>query len=56
VAIPAELLKRGRNQITVANLSPSGNVNAPPYVLLGDATLEAPGTSVTPVDPDDSRG
>jgi hypothetical protein len=56
VAIPAELLKRGRNQITVANLSPSGNVDAPPYVLLGDATLEAPGTSVTPVNPDDSRG
>jgi hypothetical protein len=56
VTIPAELLKRGRNQITVANLSPSGNVNAPPYVLLGDATLEAPGTSVTPVNPDDSRG
>ena len=55
VTIPAELLKRGRNQITVANLSPSGNVNAPPYVLLGDATLEAPGTSVTPVTPDDSR-
>jgi hypothetical protein len=56
VTIPAELLKRGRNQITVANLSPSGNVNAPPYVLLGDATLEAPGTSVTPVNPDNSRG
>jgi len=56
VTIPAELLKRGRNQITVANLSPSGNVNAPPYVLLGDVTLEAPGTSVTAVNPDDSRG
>ena len=56
VTIPAELLKRGRNQITVANLSPSGNVNAPPYVLLGDATLEAPGTSVTPITPDNSRG
>jgi hypothetical protein len=56
VTIPAELLKRGRNQITVANLSPSGNVNAPPYVLLGDATLEAPGTSITPVNPDNSRG
>ena len=56
VTIPAELLKRGRNQITVANLSPSGNINAPPYVLLGDATLEAPGTSVTPITPADSRG
>jgi len=56
VTIPAELLKRGRNQITIANLSPSGNVNAPPYVLLGDATLEAPGTSVTPITGDDARG
>src|SRR5215213_7665301 len=56
VTIPAELLKRGRNQITVANLSPSGNFNAPPYVLLGDATLEAPGARVTPVTPDNSRG
>jgi hypothetical protein len=55
VTIPAELLERGRNQITVTNLSPSGNVNAPPYVLLGDATLEAPRTTVTPVTPDDSR-
>ena len=56
MTIPAELLKRGRNQITVANLSPSGNFNAPPYVLLADATLEAPGTSVTPITPDESRG
>jgi hypothetical protein len=53
VTIPAELLKRGRNQITIANQSPSGNVNAPPYVLLGDATVEAPGATVTPVSPDD---
>jgi hypothetical protein len=54
VTIPTELLKRGRNQITIANLSPSGNVNAPPYVLLGDATLEAPGARVTPISPNDS--
>ena len=54
VTIPAELLKRGRNQITIANQSPSGNVNAPPYVLVGDATLEAPGATVTPISPDDS--
>jgi len=56
VTIPAELLKRGRNQITVANQSPSANVNAPPYLLLGDATLQAPGASVTPITPDESRG
>ena len=55
VTIPAELLERGRNEITIANLSPSGNFNAPPYVLLADATLEAPGASVTPVTPDESR-
>jgi hypothetical protein len=48
VTIPADVLKRGRNEITIANLSPSGNFNAPPYVLLADATLEAPGASVTP--------
>jgi hypothetical protein len=55
VTIPADLLERGRNEITIANLSPSGNFNAPPYVLLGDATLEAPGASVTPIIPDESR-
>ena len=43
MTIPADLLRRGRNEITIANLSPSGNFNAPPYVLLADATLEAPG-------------
>jgi hypothetical protein len=54
VTIPADVLKRGRNQITIANLSPSGNFNAPPYVLLADATLEAPGARVTPLT-DESR-
>ena len=54
VTIPAEQLKRGRNQITVANLSPSGNFNAPPYVLLADAILKAPGTRVTPITPDEA--
>ncbi len=49
VTIPADVLERGRNEITIANLSPSGNFNAPPYVLLADATLlEAPGARVTP--------
>lgn len=47
VTIPAELLQQGRNEIVIANLSPSGNFNAPPYVLLGDATLEVPGARVT---------
>ncbi len=49
VTIPADFLQRGRNEITIANLSPSGNFNAPPYVLLGDATLEVPGARVTPI-------
>jgi hypothetical protein len=48
VTIPAEVLERGRNEITIANLSPSGTFNAPPYVLLADATLEVPGATVTP--------
>jgi hypothetical protein len=55
VTIPADVLKRGRNDITIANLSPSGNFNAPPYVLLADATLEAPGARVTPLTQDESR-
>jgi hypothetical protein len=49
VTIPADVLERGRNEITITNLSPSGNFNAPPYVLLADATLEAPGARVTPL-------
>ena len=55
VTIAADLLKRGRNEITITNLSPSANFNAPPYVLLADATLEAPGARVTPLTPDESR-
>jgi flagellin-like hook-associated protein FlgL len=39
-------LKAGRNRITVANLSPTGNVGSPPYVLLDDASLQAPGATV----------
>ena len=54
VTIPADLLERGRNEITITPESQRG-INAPPYVLLGDATLEAPGASVTLVTPDESR-
>ena len=56
VTIGADVLKRGRNEITIANLSPSGNFNAPPYVLLADARLDAPGVRVTPLTQDESRG
>jgi hypothetical protein len=40
------MLREGRNEIAVANLSPSGNFNAPPYVLLSDATLDVPGAGL----------
>jgi hypothetical protein len=43
ITIPAEMLRAGRNEIAVLNLSPSANVNAPPYILLGEATLEMRG-------------
>ena len=55
VTIPAELLREGRNEIAVSNLSPSGNFNAPPYVLLADAVLNAPGARATALAPDNSR-
>jgi hypothetical protein len=55
VTIPAELLRQGRNEIAVANLSPSGNFNAPPYVLLADATLEAPGARAVALAPGGAR-
>ncbi len=54
VTIPAQLLRRGRNEIAVANLSPSGNFSAPPYVLLADAALEVPGARVRPITPGDA--
>lgn len=43
IELPADLLVAGRNEIVVANLSPSANFGAPPYVLLADARLEVPG-------------
>jgi hypothetical protein len=52
ITIAPELLKAGRNRITIANLSPSVTVGSPPYVLLGDATLQAPGATVTVLEPD----
>jgi hypothetical protein len=43
ISIPANLLRPGRNTITMSNLSPTANFNAPPYILLADATLTVPG-------------
>ena len=45
--IPANALRAGRNEIAIANLSPSANFGAPPYILLGDTTLTVPGAEVT---------
>jgi hypothetical protein len=52
ITIAPELLRAGRNRIVVANLSPTGNVGSPPYVLLGDASLQAPGAIVTVLTPE----
>ncbi len=51
ITIAPELLKAGRNRITVANLSPTDHVGSPPYVLLGEASLQAPGATVIVPDP-----
>jgi hypothetical protein len=47
ITIAPDLLRAGRNRISIANLSPSVTVGSPPYVLLGDASLQAPGATVT---------
>jgi hypothetical protein len=52
ITIAPELLRAGRNRITIANLSPSVTVGSPPYILLGDASLQAPGAMVTVLEPE----
>ncbi len=52
ITIAPELMQAGRNVISIANLSPSVNVGSPPYVLLGDASLQAPGATVTVLEPE----
>ena len=52
ITIAPELLQAGRNRITIINLSPSVTVGSPPYVLLGDASLQAPGATVTVPEPE----
>ncbi len=39
VIIPADVFQAGNNDIEVSSLAPGTNVNAPPYMLLSDATL-----------------
>ena len=45
--IPPGFLHAGRNEIAFANLTPSANVNAPPYVLLAETTLQVRGAAST---------
>ena len=52
ITIAPDLLRAGRNRISIANLSPSVTVGSPPYVLLGDASLQAPGATVTVLEPE----
>ena len=49
--IPNGALRAGRNDITLTNQTPGANFNAPPYVLLAEATLDLPAdaASVTPL-------
>lgn len=55
--LPARLFRAGQNEITIANLSPAANFNAPPYILLADAALETPGAAITgPNDSERKRG
>ena len=49
ITIPAGSLHAGRNELAIANLTPSANFNAPPYVLLAGATLDVPGAGITPL-------
>jgi hypothetical protein len=39
------VLRAGPNTIEIANRTPGSNFNAPPYVLLADATLQLPGVT-----------
>jgi hypothetical protein len=46
ITLPPGLLRAGRNEIAIANLTPAANFGAPPYILLSDATLQAPGARI----------
>jgi hypothetical protein len=47
ITLPLGLLHAGRNEIAIANLTPAATFGAPPYILLSDATLQAPGARIT---------
>ena len=47
ITIPPSYFGSGANSIVVSNLTNSGNFSMPPYVLLGAAQLNLPGTSAS---------
>jgi hypothetical protein len=53
--LPAGFLVAGRNEVAVANLAPTANFGAPPYVLLAEATLTTPGAATTEAAPERPR-
>jgi hypothetical protein len=55
--IPANMLRAGANEIALTNKTPGANFNAPPYILLADATLDLPAgaVSVTPLTNENDR-
>jgi hypothetical protein len=40
IEIPPGVLRSGRNEIAVSNLTPAASFNGPPYILLADAVIE----------------
>jgi hypothetical protein len=48
ITIPAALLARGDNVITVVNLTQSANFGEPPYVLVAETTVRTRGAGVGP--------
>jgi hypothetical protein len=52
ISLPPEMLQEGRNRLSIANLSPSGTVGAPPYIILGEGSLQVPGAAVSILEPD----
>lgn len=52
-SIPPGTLRAGSNTIEIGNRTPGSNYNAPPYVLLADATLQLSGAPAGQVPPAD---
>lgn len=54
--IPDGSLRAGTNEIALANLTPASNFNAPPYLLVSEATLELAPGGVAGAEPDSPPG